>query len=92
MIIISELTGKEYSTVDECLKAEEEFSKKKAEEEKAKIAHEEALNEAYEEAVTACERYLKLAGNEVEYTDGIKTYTFNSKDDELFDKFYRVLY
>ena len=56
MIIISELTGNEYDTVEECLKAEEEFSKRKAEAEKVRKAHEEALSEAYEEAVAACER------------------------------------
>ena len=50
MIIISELTGKEYKTVDECIKAEKDFLKKKEEEERAKKAHEEELDKAYYDA------------------------------------------
>ena len=62
MIISSELTGKTYSTVDECLKAEEEFKKKKEEEAKAKKKYEEELDKAFDEAVAACNKYFKLAG------------------------------
>ena len=62
MIISSELTGKTYKTVEECLKAEEDFHKKKAAEQKAKEEHDKKLDEAYEEAMAACNKYLKLAG------------------------------
>lgn len=62
MIISSELTGKVYETVDECLAAEAKYKKKKEEEEKAKKAHDEAVNKAYEEAVAACERFFEISG------------------------------
>ena len=69
MIIISEITGKEYSTVDECLVAEKAFLKKKLAEEKAELERQEALEEAYEEAIEACGRYLELAGYYLEEED-----------------------
>lgn len=62
MIISSELTGKTYETVEECLKEEKEYRKKEAEAEKAKKAKQKALDEAYKEAINACNKYLKLAG------------------------------
>lgn len=71
MIIASEITGKTYDTVDECLVAEKEFLKKKLAEEKAELERQEALEEAYEEAIEACGRYLELAG-----------YCFEEEDDE----------
>lgn len=69
MIIISEVTGKEYKTVDECLAAEKDFLKKKLAEEKAEREKQEALDEAFEEAVEACGRYLELAERYFEEED-----------------------
>lgn len=87
MIIISELTGEKYKTVEECQKAEENFLKEKKEQAKAKQAHREALDKAYNEAIEACERYLKLSGVEYEFDDEhntVKIYKENDKN-KLFD-------
>lgn len=65
MYILSEITGKEYKSVDECLADEKEFLRKQEEEEKAKKAHDEEVAKAYDEAVAACERYFELLGMEV---------------------------
>lgn len=72
MIISSEITGKTYKTVDECLAAEKKFiEEKKAKEEAAKAVKEfEAKkDEAYKKAIAACDEYLKLCGIEVEFGD-----------------------
>ena len=93
MIIISELTGKEYKTVDECLKAEKDFRKKKEEEEKAKKAHEEELDKAYHDAIAACDKYLKLRGIEIEEDENSFIATFKGNDnDELFEKFFELMF
>lgn len=93
MIIISELTGKEYKTVDECLKAEKDFLKKKKEEEKAKKAHEEELDKAYHDAIAACDRYLKLRGIEIEEDENSFIATFRSKEsEELFGKIFELMF
>lgn len=93
MIIISELTGKEYKTVDECLKAEKDFRKKKEEEERAKKAYEEELDKAYHDAITACDKYLKLRGIEIEEDEDSFIATFRGKDgDELFEKFFELMF
>ena len=93
MIIISELTGKEYKTVDECLKAEKDFLKKKEEEEKAKKAHEEELDKAYHDAIAACDRYLKLRGIEIEEDENSFIATFRSKEsEELFGKIFELMF
>lgn len=93
MIIISELTGKEYKTVDECLKAEKDFLNKKKEEEKAKKAHEEELDKAYHDAIAACDKYLKLRGIEIEEDENSFIATFKGKDgDELFEKFFELMF
>lgn len=62
MIISSELTGKKYKTVEECLEAEKEFLRRKEEEKKAKEAHQAAIDKAYDEAVAACDKYFELVG------------------------------
>lgn len=67
MIIYSELTGKQYNSVDECLAAEDSLKKQIEKEEELKRAKEEELEEAYEEAIEACERYMELAG--IDYKD-----------------------
>lgn len=93
MIIISELTGKEYKTTEECLKAEKDFLKKKEEEEKAKKAKEEELDKAYNDAIAACDKYLKLRGIEIEEDENSFIATFKGKDsDELFEKFFELMF
>lgn len=95
MIISSELTGKQYKSVEECLEDEKNFLRKKEEEKKAKEEHEKALNKAYEEAVAACERYFKLAGIEVDMDEdgwSIKTTSDISDNDDVFDLLYRLIF
>ena len=93
MIIISELTGKEYKTMEECLKAEKDFLKKKEEEEKAKKAHEEELDKAYEEAIAACDKYLRLRGIEIEEDENSFIATFRNKEsEELFGKIFELMF
>lgn len=93
MIIISELTGKEYKTMDECLKAEKDFLKKKEEEEKAKKAYEEELDKAYHDAIAACDKYLKLRGIEIKEDEDSFIATFRGKDgDELFERFFELMF
>lgn len=89
MIISSELTGKTYKTVDECLAAEKEFVEKKEKEEKARAAHKEAVDKAYKEAIEACEKYMKLVGMKYEpKKNGYRLTIFD--EDELEDFFDRV--
>lgn len=94
MIIISELTGKEYETVEECKEAEEIFLKKKEEEKKIKKAHEEELDKAYKEAIAACDKYLKLRGIEIEEDENgfIATFRGGNDTDELFNKFFELMF
>ena len=93
MIILSELTGKEYKTVDECIKAEKDFLKKKEEEEKAKKAHEEELDKAYHDAIAACDKYLKLRGIEIEEDENSFIATFKGEEsNELFEKFFDMMF
>ena len=65
MIISSEITGKTYKTVDECLAAEKKF----VEEKEAAKELEAKKDEAYKKAIAACDEYLKLCGIEVEFSD-----------------------
>ena len=67
MKIISEITGKEYKTVDECLAAEKIFAEKKIKEEARKKALEEKKEAAYQKAIEACDEYLRLCGVELEF-------------------------
>jgi len=94
MIISSELTGKEYKTVDECLEAEEIFLKKKEEEKKAKEAYEAELEEAYNEAIAACDRYLRLRGIEIEEDDNsfIATIHGGRDNEELFERIFNLMF
>lgn len=87
MRIISDITGKEYKTVDECLKAEEQYKLQKEAEEKAKKEHEKALDEAYKKAIAACDEYLKLSGIDYENTGhGYKIhYHGGSEADKIFE-------
>ena len=93
MIIISELTGKEYKTMEECLKAEKEIRKKKEEEERAKKAHEEELDKAYHDAIAACDKYLKLRGIEIEEDENSFIATFRGNEsEELFGKIFELMF
>ena len=88
MIISSELTGKTYKTVEECLAAEKEFEEKRKADEERKRAHKEACDKAYDEAMAACNKYLELIGVDVEHLDNGYRVTYknkNSKADEIFE-------
>ena len=84
MIISSEITGKTYKTVDECLAAEKAFIEKKEAKEKATKELEAKKNEAYKKAIAACDEYLKLCGVEVEFGDHGYTMKYHS-DGSLAD-------
>lgn len=92
MIISSELTGKTYKTVEECIAAEKEFFRKKEEEEKAKMAHQKELDEAYEEAISACERYFKLAGVNVDIDEKNSAVEISGKTSEGVDNTFDLLW
>ena len=88
MIISSEITGKTYKTVDECLAAEKAFIEKKEAEEKAAKEFEAKKDEAYKKAITACDEYLKLCGIEVEFGDHgyrLKYHSDGSLADSIFE-------
>lgn len=67
MIISSEITGKTYKTVDDCLLDEKKFLKKKEEEEKAKKEKQEAIDKAFDEVVAACDKYFELIGLDIDF-------------------------
>lgn len=94
MIISSEITGKTYKTVYECLADEKEFIRKEEEAKAAKEAHEKELNDAYEEAIAACERYLKLTGVDVDINDnGYKiTIDRDTEDGHIFEEVVNLLF
>ena len=88
MRIISDITGKEYKTVELCLAAEEKFLKDKAEKEKAEKELAAKKDEAYKKAIAACDEYLKLCGVEVEFTDHgytMKYHSDGSQADSIFE-------
>ena len=84
MIISSEITGKTYKTVADCLEAESEFIEKKEAEEKAAKELAAKKDEAYKKAIAACDEYLKLCGVEVEFKDNGYTMKYHS-DGSLAD-------
>lgn len=92
MIIMSEITGGKYKTVDECLAAEKAFLDKKAAEEKAKAEKQKKINDAYDKAVKACEEYLKLVEIEVDFIEDDKSNgkTATKKKDD-FDEILEIL-
>ena len=87
MIISSEITGKTYKTVDDCLADEKKFLEKQEAEKKARKEHEAKKQAAYEEAIAACEKYLDLCGIDIEFTDhGYKaTFLSDDKADKIFE-------
>lgn len=83
MIISSELTGKTYKTVEECVAAEKEFKLEKEREEKAREKHQKELDKAYEEAIAACNKYLELVGMKINKKE-------ISDVDRLVDDLFRI--
>ena len=71
MIISSEITGKTYKTVEECLAAEKEFEKQKEEKAKAEAKKKEELDKALEDVIKSCEKYLDLAGINYKILDSL---------------------
>lgn len=85
MIISSELTGKQYTSVEECLKDEKKFLDAKKQKEEAEKAHKEELDKAYEEAVAACERYFELAGIKIDIDEDSYTITTKPTKESVFN-------
>lgn len=88
MIISSEITGKTYKTVDECLAAEKKFIEEKEVKEKAAKELEAKKDEAYKKAIAACDEYLKLCGVEVKFGDHgytMKYHNDGSLADAIFE-------
>ena len=89
MRIISDITGKEYKTVEFCLADEKKFLEAKEAEEKAAKELEAKKDEAYKKAIAACDEYLKLCGVDLEFTDnGYRVHYHRgdaSKADEIFE-------
>lgn len=88
MIISSEITGKTYKTVDECLAAEKAFIEKKEAEEKAAKELEAKKDEAYKKAIAACDEYLKLCGIDIQFGDHgyrLKYHSDGSLADSIFE-------
>ena len=88
MIISSEITGKTYKTVEECLAAEKAFMEKKEAQEKAAKELEAKKDEAYKKAIAACDEYLKLCGIEIQFGDHgcrLKYHSDGSLADSIFE-------
>ena len=94
MRIISDITGQEYRTVDECLAAEEIFLQRRAEEEAKEKAFQKKKDEAYRKAMTACDEYLKLRGIELELIDGGYKIIVHSNDtaDKIFEDILNLMW
>lgn len=100
MIIFSELTEKQYDSVEECEEAEREFKEAKEREQAEKEAHDAEVEQAYDDAIKACNKYLELSGVKVvdktdnseedEYEELDKTE--NSDDWELIDMLIKALF
>lgn len=73
MIIYSELTGKQYKTVEECVKAEKELKAQIEREKEARRKEREKLEsniqDTYKTLVNAWKRYMKLL-EQAEYDVG----------------------
>lgn len=70
MIISSELTGKTYETVEDCLAAEKAFKEEEKRKAEAEAKKDKELEEALDEVITACEKYLELAGANCKFSSG----------------------
>lgn len=78
MIIYSEITGKEYDSVNECL--DDELAYKKAEKERVELEE-----KAYNEAIEACDRYLKLMGVDINADELIDDNDEDDYEEEIFE-------
>lgn len=94
MRIISDITEKEYKTVEECLKAEKEYKEAKAKAEKDKAELQAKKDAAYQKAIDACDEYLKLCGIEAEFTNhGYKIhYNGDGKSDEIWEDILNMMF
>lgn len=89
MIIYSELTGKVYESVNECLDEEIKYTKEKQKAEEEEKEHQRLLDEAYTEAIKACEKYLDLAGIKFEIEiEGEDEEEAEETSDENFDEWF----
>lgn len=97
MRIISEITGKEYKTVEECEAAENEAlaAKKRAEEEKAVKAKErkaraDEVTAAYQAVVEARKHYNELLNGFIkDYGSFHMSLNGNMPMEELFEQFFK---
>ena len=80
MIILSEITGKEYDSVSECLYDEQKFKTEQEEARKAEEAHKKEVDEAYQAAIDACEKYFELIGRDIKAE--FEEYFREDEDDE----------
>lgn len=88
MIISSELTGKEYKTVQECIADEKEFKRKEEELKRKEKEYEEKLIKAFKKAEDACNEFFKLAG-----TDVTVNFSINDEyEDDIVDAFVNALF
>ena len=62
MIITSELTGKRYETVDDCIEDEKRFKEAQAAKELAEKARQAKIDAAYKKAIDAFREYQKALG------------------------------
>lgn len=62
MIITSELTGKRYETVDECVADEKRFKEAQAAKELAEKARQAKIDAAYKKAINAFKEYQEALG------------------------------
>ena len=93
MRIISDITGKEYKTVDECLKAEEQYRLQKEAEKKAKEETEKRKDFLYNRIMSDSEEYLKLCGLSIETSNHGYKVTMHSDDkaDKIFEDILNAL-
>lgn len=88
MIISSELTGKKYKTVNECLADEKEFKRKEEELKKAEKEYEEKLAKAFKKAEDACNEFFELAETDVTVDFSIH----NAYEEDVVDAFVNALF
>ena len=76
MVIYSEILGKQFKTVEECLAAEEQYNKKLKEEELLRKQEqkkaEKAVHDGYESLVSAWRGYLKALDKAGYDVDGME--------------------
>lgn len=61
MIITSEITGKTYKSVEDCLSDEKRYKKEKEERERAQKKHEQEIEDAYRVARNAYQHFMEVA-------------------------------